>query len=286
MSQFAKFFLLLFWISSCQSEANVKKAELNVDKLQNKTVNSNGETILDRIKTPIGYERIKLNSISFGHYLRNFPLKEDGTAVKLFDGSLKPNQSAHIAVLDIDVGKGDLQQCADAVMRLRAEYLYSNNQAEKIAFNFTNGFVADFRTWSAGNRILVSGNRVSWIKESSSSGSYNSFRKYMNMVFAYAGTASLVKELNAKSLQSIEVGDVLIKGGHPGHAVLVMDVAINNETGDKVFLLSQSYMPAQDIHLLKNPYNDDLNPWYSVAECEDEVKTPEWTFNKNQIRSF
>lgn len=35
----------------------------------------------------------------------------------LYNGSQKPNQSVHYAVFDIDVGKEDLQQCADAVMR-------------------------------------------------------------------------------------------------------------------------------------------------------------------------
>ena len=56
---------------------------------------------------------------------------------------------------------------------------------------------------------------------------------------------------------SLQPGDVFIKGGSPGHAVIVVDVAIYTQTGKKVFLLAQSYMPAQQIHILVNPATVD-----------------------------
>ena len=48
---------------------------------------------------------------------------------------------------------------------------------------------------------------------------------------------------------SLQPGDVFIKGGSPGHAVIVVDVAIYPQTGKTVFLLAQSYMLAQQIHI-------------------------------------
>ena len=42
-----------------------------------------------------------------------------------FDGLEKWNRSVYCAVVDMEIGKRDLQQCADAVIRLQAEYLYS-----------------------------------------------------------------------------------------------------------------------------------------------------------------
>ena len=65
-----------------------------------------------------------------------------------------------------------------------------------------------------------------------------------------------------------------------------MDVAINSETNDKCFLIAQSYMPAQNIHVLKNLSNHDLSPWYSLKECIDIIETPEWTFYPNQLKRF
>lgn len=108
----------------------------------------------------------------------------------------------------------------------------------------------------------------------------------MTNIFMYAGTASLEKELQNKNLKDILPGDVLIKGGFPGHAVIVVDVAVHPETGDRMFVLAQSYMPAQNIHILKNPDREDLSPWYSVADCNRFVTSPEWTFESSQLKSF
>jgi hypothetical protein len=99
------------------------------------------------------------------------------------------------------------------------------------------------------------------------------------------GSASLAKQLKLKiELKNIEPGDVLIRGGFPGHAVIVMDVAISND-GRKVYLLAQSYMPAQDIHILVNPVNKDISPWY-FANNETIIKTPEYTFTKYELKRW
>jgi len=90
------------------------------------------------IPTPIGYKRIDVAEGSFAEYLINLSLKTKNNKVYLYNGELKYNQSAQFAVLKIDVGKRDLQQCADAVMRLRAEYLYEQKRYSDIHFNFAS----------------------------------------------------------------------------------------------------------------------------------------------------
>src|SRR5262245_19513806 len=71
-------------------------------------------------------------------------------------------------------------------------------------------------------------------------------------------------------------GDVFIQAGYPGHAVIVVDVAKDRQ-GHKVFLLAQSYMPAQDMQILRNPELRALGPWYD-ANFGAILRTPEWTF--------
>ncbi len=247
-------------------------------------IKEDGITISERIKTPQGFNRIKVENNSFSNYLRNLPLKPHETKVKYYNGVIKPNFWVYSAVIDIDVGGRDLQQCADAVMRLRGEFLYSTNQFDKIHFNFTNGFRVDYSEWMKGKRIVVEGNKTYWKEKTTPLNSYKSFRKYMNIIFSYAGTISLSKEMIPVNINDIRIGDVFIQGGSPGHAVIVVDLA-KDSNGNKIFLLAQSYMPAQDIHILKNPNNKDISPWYSTNFGET-LKTPEWDFKKNDLKRF
>ena len=245
----------------------------------------NKPSSVGKITLPDDYKRIPAPEKSFGNYLRSFPIADD-QIVHLYNGEKKRNQNAQYAVLKIDVGNRDLQQCADAVMRLRAEYLFQNKMYDDIAFNFTSGDKAAFSQYAKGYRAVINGNNVRWIKKGKEDYSYKNFRKYMNLVFSYAGTHSLSKELKKiNNMEEINIGDVFIKGGFPGHAIIVMDVAKHKTSGKKIFLLAQSYMPAQDIHILKNPNNSNLNPWYS-ADFGEKLYTPEWTFDKTQLKRW
>jgi len=247
-------------------------------------INDAGMTVGERFLVPAGFERVELEAGSFGMFLRDFPLKPHGTEVRYYNGTIKPSD-VHAAVLDIDVGTRDLQQCADAVIRLRAEYLFKTKQFEKIHFSFTSGFNAEYVKWMDGSRIVVSGNEARWVNRGSRDDSYENFRKYLDLVFAYAGTQSLSREMENIPAEDLKPGDVFLKGGFPGHCVIVMDMAENPQTGERIFIIAQSYMPAQDIHILKNPANSDTNPWYPL-DFGDELVTPEWTFTRDQVYRF
>ncbi len=245
----------------------------------------NGSTLDSRILPPRGYTRVEAEPGGFAEWLRNLPLKPENSPVHLFDGRLKGNQSAHFAVLDVDVGGNDLQQCADAVIRLRAEYLYSRGEYDAIHFNFTSGDEASFRNWIDGYRPDVEGNSVTWRISASSDSSYRCLRRYLDTVMMYAGTYSLSKELiHVKVVSGMRPGDVFIRGGFPGHAVLVVDMAVEVSTGEQVFLLAQSYMPAQDIHILKS-FDNDISPWYRL-DFGEILETPEWRFGRNELFRF
>ena len=254
--------ILLLLLAGCGSDdannSSAKSPDAN-DSIVKETIISEGSivnpeaNVLEgRYSTPEGYNRVEVSGDSFGEFLRNSKLKPYGEKVLYYDGREKNRQNVYDSVFDVDIGDRDLHQCADAIMLLRAEYLYSLGLYDKIHFNFVSGFKAEFTKWMEGYRIKVDGNTAGYYPAAEHSDSYETFRKYMDMVFAYSGTISLANELDAVPAEQMEIGDVFIVGGSPGHAIIVVDAAAN-EMGDKIFLLAQSYMPAQQTHILLNP---------------------------------
>ncbi len=239
-----------------------------------------------RFAPPPGCQRVAVPADSWGAWLRGLPLRPAGTPARLYNGKLKDNQAVVAAVVDIDPGTKDLQQCADAVMRLRAEYLFSQN-VNKIHFHLTTGYDAWFSDYIAGRTFQVKGEEVTAAPKPAEAPTHAALQRYLLPVFGYAGTLSLRRELRPVPLPEVRPGDVLIHGGRPGHAVLVADVAENPRTGQRYLLLAQSYMPAQNIHVLRNVAQPALGAWFAVpAPDEAEVETPEWTFAREELGRF
>ena len=135
-----------------------------------------------------------------------------------------------------------------------------------------------------GERIKVDGNKTEWVNTASPSNTDASYWNYLEQVFLFAGTYSLDEELDHIPLSESAAGDIFIQGGFPGHAIIVMDVAVNSNTKEKKILRAQSYMPAQETHILKNP-SDHNSPWYTVGEG-NQLYTPEWTFDWGDLKRF
>jgi hypothetical protein len=250
------------------------------------TSSAPGQRLAARFAAPPGCRRVAVPPGSWGAWLRGLPLLPVGTPARLFNGKLKDNQAVVAAVVDIDPGTKDLQQCADAVMRLRAEYLFSQN-FNKIHFHLTTGYDAWFSDYVAGRTFQVKGEEVSAAPKPAEAPTHAALGRYLLPVFGYAGTLSLSRELRPVPLPEVRPGDVLIHGGRPGHAVLVADVAENPCTGQRYILLAQSYMPAQNIHVLRNVAHPALGAWFAVpGPAEAQVETPEWTFAREEVGRF
>lgn len=245
---------IIFLSLSCCSHSNQQQ---NIKPGEPEAVT---EEKISQIKLPASYSRISTTD-SFGIWLRNVGLKKDKT-VYLYNGEKKAYQGAQYAVLEVSVPKVDLQQCADAVMRLRAEYLFNAKKYEQILFKDNEGTLYKFSAPYTRER----------------------FDKYLLKVFGMCGTASLSRQLRSKTVFStIMPGDVLIRGGFPGHAVIVMDVAENKQK-ERIYLLAQSYMPAQDIHVLNNPAS--ALPWYNTANIGNTIQTPEYNFYPSELKCW
>ena len=184
----------------------------------------------------------------------------------------------------MDIGEKDLQQCADSIMRMYGEYYFASQEYDKIKFHLTNNYLMEYTKWREGCRLKVNGNQTSMVKTASYDDSYEAFRKYLETVFIYGGTLSLSGESNETRVEEIQIGDMFIEAGSPGHCVLIVDMA-GNEDGEKALLLAQGYMPAQEFHILKNPLHEE-DPWYYTSEIKFPLETPQWTFKKGSLKRW
>ena len=256
---FVLFFNLFFCLSNLPHQTNPTNEKYFI-------IDSTKNVLSGRFLTPNGFSRVEIDTGSFAFFLQQqqlYPIKHE---VLYYNGAKKSNK-VYDGVLTIDVGKRDLQQCADAVMRLRAEYLFQKKDYAKIGFIF-----------------LGDGKMHNYLDYAKQDRTYATFRKYMDYVFAYANTASLKKQLNPINKADVGIGDVLIQKGNPyGHAVIVMDMC-QDSLGRKNVLLAQSYLPAQEIHVLKNYKDLENSPWYNTNS--ETISTPEWTFTEEDWARF
>ncbi|MCA3013450.1 MAG: DUF4846 domain-containing protein [Myxococcaceae bacterium] len=242
-----------------------------------------GARLDERFAPPRGFVRVEVSRGGFGAFLRGLPLLPPGTPVRLYTGRLKARQDVHAAVIDLDVGGRDLQQCADAVMRLRAEWLFGAGRAAEVSFNDTGrGAPMPFSRWAKGERPFAKGSALVWRAARPADGSRASFRQYLDAVFTWAGTHSLERQLSRRAAADVAPGDVVIAGGFPGHAVLVLDVA-KDASGTARVLLGQSYMPAQSVHVLRQA---DGDPWFPAPAHGEAYVTPEWTFPPGSLKGW
>ena len=191
-------------------------------------VNKDGDNIETRYKTPEGYTRVKVANDSFGEFLRQEKLKKYGEKSYYYNGKTKPSEGVYDSVFDIDLGGKNLLHCADACFKFRGDYLYKSGQYDKIKFNFVSSGVADFSKYTKGYRVDPESGQYFLMAEPDSSEAV--YKKFMNLVYGYCGTLSLVKDTHDVDIDDMQIGDVFVRGGTPGtkrvgHAIMVIDMA-------------------------------------------------------------
>ncbi|KIA87905.1 hypothetical protein OA86_13365 [Kaistella jeonii] len=280
MIRFYQFLFLLMFLNFQIAFSQV------IETTQLMIIDESKSTIRTRFTPPKGFFWAKETPGSFSEYLVNFPLYPPSFPVRNYNAVPIEKQNNHVAILKIDVGEKDLQQCADAWIRLYSEYLWSQKRFEEIGFEFTSGQFFAWNDFKKGVRTKEINNRVSFHKTGKIDDSYENFRKYLNIIFRYAGTISLNKEsVSVLQNSQIKTGDFLIKPGSPGHSVIIVGVAINS-SGKKLYLLAESFMPAQDIHVLRNPLNSNISPWYELDVNAPKTVTAKYIFTPTSIKRF
>ena len=232
--------LLLVACKKNESENSKNAVENAVFPTQQKEISvkihTQKNTVRERFSPPENFIWIESVSGSYGQFIENFKLKPYGTKILKYDGTPIATQNLHEAVFDISVGNKDLQQCADAVIRLRAEYLKRIGKEDEIGFHYTSGDFLKWNEYKNGVRLFVNGNKVTRGSISANS-SENSFQNYLDNIYNYAGTISVNRETKPVTKNSyLKTGDILITPGSPGHVVFIAGVAKNSD-GKKVYLL-------------------------------------------------
>ena len=236
-----------------------------------------------RIAPPTGFDRVVLEPGSFGAWLRRLPLAASGTPVRKFSGSvlLEADHENVAAVVAIDAGKTDLMQCADSVMRMHAEWLWSKGRRD-MSYQAASGLPLPYERWARGERIVQKGQSIAWVPQGRGRGEeHGSFRAFLDQVFAWANTVSLDRQAQKVALDDLRPGDVVVMPGNPGHAVLFLDLA-RSADGRRVVLLGQGYMPAQGFYVLRP---DRAHLWFEIEPSTGAIATPFWRpFPWSQVR--
>lgn len=212
------------------------------------------DTVADAFPPPDESARVSAND--WGEYVRHLPLKPAGARVHTYDGQVVEMPAAR--VVDLPLGKRDLQQCADSALRLRATFLRASGVSP--AFHYTSGWLSRWESWAAGTRPVVRGNTVATREVGRRDASDAAFDAWLDDLFTYAGTRSLVSD--TVPVTEPLPGDLVMFPGSPGHAVVLLDVATQRtQSGRTTWVLAgQGYMPAMEFHVVRGPEAS----WYRV----------------------
>ena len=229
--------------------------------------NPAGRKTIGEITSPMGFQRVEVEPGSFGAYLREFPLQGRGSHMKYYDGSLAYGQYFGYAVLDLPM-ISENEQCCDAVQRMRSEYLFSKGRYSDIHFeSFQNGTMR----YRGG-------------------ADHEALHKYLRKVYGASNTSTLRHELTKKPFAEIAPGDVLVyeadRNHSVGHAVLVVDVAVNPNDGRKAIMVAESSMPALSMHIVRDILHPVRSPWVSLDDENETVFISGFCFGKDDLRGW
>ena len=222
------------------------------------------------------------------NYIKNLPRKRS-TVVHDYQGNVIKETS--LGVLDVRINS--VQQCADAAIRLRAEFFYSRKEYDKIKFKLTCGLEVPFSKWASGYRVRVNGNNATLVKSKDTNDySRENFEEYLKVVMTYAGSASLYRDLllyksECNCPMKVKLGDLFIIPGYPGHVIIVIDKKQIN--GKSYLLFANSWIPAQEIEIVSgyNPNGENIGNYMPYSGKEGECfYVNGYEFETNNLRRW
>ena len=258
-------FLVVLYVLMCVRACPAWKDNVQIPPEAAEAASPTGGTQESAIAPPEGYVRVPAAEDSFLAFMRRQPVWAAGSSIMTYEGRAISSVNA-AAVYTLTQPDEDLQQCADTVIRLWSEYFYETKQYDRLAFSYSSGYQTRWEDWKNGWRYLTVP-VIGWtfrLKLKGSDDSLQQMHNYLHSVMNYAGTLSLEAESQPISISEAHAGDIICKGGAPGHVVVIADEAENAE-GKRCFLLAQGFMPAQSAHIIAGLKTDDT-PWYTEEQ--------------------
>ena len=218
------------------------------------------------------YNRIQTQENSFGETLRNLPLKPQYSDVLNYrNGVFKSGKDTAVAfVIDLEIKGRRLEQCMDILIRLYANYLWNTKQADKIKLPLPGGYWISWKDWKNGSRPAFKGINVHMQKSSEFDDSYPTFQSYLNTVYSESHTQQFYHALEVIKREEVQIGDIVIRKGTKGHAVMIVDLAINDQ-GELIALIGNGDTPACQFFLLNHKKN---KPWIPLDFKNNTLELP------------
>jgi hypothetical protein len=271
---------LTLFSASASAQQAPSRAELEraYPWLSTVSAESTGEltTLERRFAPPAGFVREEAPAGSYAAYLRGLPLRTDRTDVRLYNG--EPASMPSAAIVPIDLGSRDLHQCADSVIRMYADWLWTRKQADQASFHFTSGDLARWADWRAGKVLRVRGNKVVQVSAKRAPNTYSAYRSWLNTVFNYASTRSMHRDATRVTRSAdLKPGDFFLQGGSPGHVVMLLDIAAHPD-GRRIALIGQGFLPAREFSVIKTRGDRVLeNVWFILPDqAGSSIPAPPW----------
>ena len=220
-------------------------------------------TLAGSIPTPPGYTRVKVEPGSFAAWLRDLPVAAQNTPVLDYRGNeVYPGNDDYVqSVVAIDVGKKDLQQSTDVILRLQAEWLWAQGRRD-LTYKSATKDMLPFASYSEGKRVLAQAGHLYWVKKTDPNESNDraAFRDYLDVVFIWVNSTAIRMQSNEVDAKDVQAGDFFMQRSKGGYSVVVLDIA-EKPTGQRVALLGQGLYPATNIYVARP---GRATPWFSL----------------------
>jgi hypothetical protein len=228
---------------------------------------------LQDIKIPsVQYKRVNAAAGSFAYWLRNLPLKPKGSPVLDYRGLVykKGSDTTVAAVVDWNIHGKRMEQCIDILVRFYAEFLWENKRKSEMIFPLPGGYYLKWNDWQVGMRPFFKGIDVTMKKITEPDSSRSSFESYLRTVFAESHTQQFYHSYQRITRRNVQIGDFIVKKGTKSHAIMIVDLALNN-SGDLLALIGHGDTPACQFYLLNYK---KTNPWFPLNFKEEKLPLP------------